>query len=418
MTKPAALTRAFADQMAQLAPEARRIGIAVSGGGDSMALLHLAKGWGATQGVAVQGATVDHGLRAEAAEEQAYVAATCAALGLPHQTFRWTGWDGRGNLQAVARDARAALLADWARSQELDAICLGHTEDDQAETLLQRLMRGSGVDGLAAMSVRRRRRGVLWLRPLLAQRRETLRAYLRAEGIRWCEDPSNADDRFDRVRMRAAIDTLDLDTGRLAQTARAMARAREALGLRAADEVRAGHVRFDWGDVLIDRARLVALDAETRLRLLAEAVRWVSGARYRPRLASLETTWARLEQGAAPLQGCLFTSKRQHLRISREVAAVADIRAPMGALWDGRWRFVLSAHDPQIGGAELRSLGAEGVGQVGRPEDGPPFASLCATPAIWDGDRVLAVPRLNWGLSTRIDTQPDPSSFISSLIPH
>lgn len=418
MTAPAALTRAFADQMAQLAPGAQRIGVAVSGGGDSMALLQLAHVWGSARDVTILAATVDHGLRPEAVEEQAVVAALCARLRVAHQVLRWTGWDGQGNLQAAAREARLGLLASWARAEALDAVCLGHTEDDQAETVLLRLMRGSGVDGLAAMSARRAGQGTLWLRPLLEKRRETLRAHLRAEGVAWCEDPSNADARFDRVRMRRAIDTLDLDTGRLAQTARAMARAQEALGLRAADEVRAGHVRFEWGDVLLDRARLDALDAETRLRLLAEAVRWVSGAPYRPRLSSLETTWARLAKGAAPLQGCLFTPERGRIRVSRELAAVAAEVAPLGALWDGRWRISLRAPAPDATTLELRVLGAEGVAQVGRPETGPPFASLCASVAVWDRDRVLAVPRLNWGLSTRIDTQPDPSSFISSLIPH
>ena len=383
-----------------------------------MALLHLAKGWGATQGVAVLSATVDHGLRAEAAAEQAHVAASCAKLGLPHQILHWTGWDGQGNLQAAARDARFALLADWSRAEALDAVCLGHTQDDQAETVLLRLMRGSGVDGLAAMSARRQRAGVLWLRPLLDQRRETLRDYLRAEGIAWCEDPSNTDERFDRVRVRNVIDMLDLDTVRLAQTADAMRRAQEALGQRAVDEVASGHVRFDWGDVLVDRARLAALDAETRLRLLAEAVRWVSGTAYRPRLSSLETTWARLAEGPATLQGCLLAPERADLRISREVSAVADLCTPIGELWDGRWQFAWPAGRAQSATVEVRSLGPEGLKQAGRPLDGPPFASLCATPAIWQDDRVLAVPRLKWGLSTRIDTQPDPSSFISSLIPH
>ncbi|WP_424969143.1 tRNA lysidine(34) synthetase TilS [Dinoroseobacter sp. S76] len=418
MTAPAALTRAFADQMAQLVPEARRIGIAVSGGGDSMALLHLASGWGAARGVSIHAATVDHGLRAEAAAEQAHVAASCAALDLPHRPLRWTGWDGQGNLQASAREARIALLADWARAEALDAVCLGHTQDDQAETLLLRLMRGSGVDGLAAMSARRQRAGVLWLRPLLDQQRETLRDYLRAERVAWCEDPSNTDERFDRVRVRRAIDMLDLDTARLAQTADAMRRAQDALGQRAAEVVTAGHVRFDWGEVLMDHARLAALDAETRLRLLAEAVRWVSGTAYRPRLSSLETTWARLAEGPATLQGCLFTPERADLRISREVSAVADLRGPIAEPWDGRWQFAWPENSAPRPAAEVRSLGAEGLKQVGRPPDGPPFASLCATPAIWQDDRVLAVPRLKWGLSTRIDTQPDPSSFISSLIPH
>jgi tRNA(Ile)-lysidine synthase len=367
------------------------------------------------RGLRLEAATVDHGLRPEARAEAIQVAQVCAGLRVPHMTLTWEGWTGTGNLQAEARAARTRLLAQWGRARELSAICLGHTQDDQAETLLLRLMRGSGVDGLAAMAARSDRADMVWLRPLLDTRRADLRDMLRAEGIAWAEDPGNADSRYDRVRVRQVIDALDMDVPRLADTAAAMARARVALGLRAAEAAEAGAVRFDHGDILLDTARMQALDPETRLRLLAEALRWVAGAAYRPRIAALEAVWNAARAGRrATLHGCTLLPRAHHLRVCREFAAVADHETPLGADWDGRWRLSLPDHPA----ATVKALGQAGLSQITRPKDGPPQASLLVTPAIWDGPRVLSVPRLNWGLSGRIDTSPSPLTYRSRLIQH
>ena len=141
---------------AKLNPD--RIGVAVSGGSDSLALLHAARAWG----VVVEAVTVDHGLRPEAAEEAAYVAEVCRGLGVPHSVLRWEGWDGRGNLQDQARQNRYALIAGWAEARRLRSVALGHTMDDQAETLLMRLAREAGVEGLVVHAARLREgRGAL-----------------------------------------------------------------------------------------------------------------------------------------------------------------------------------------------------------------------------------------------------------------
>ncbi len=123
-------------------------GVAVSGGGDSTALLIIAVRWAGERGRGIAAATVDHGLRAESAAEAAGVAAHCARLGIPHQILRAGNLrDAGGNLSAAAREARFALLGDWARAQGLSAVLLGHTMDDQAETVMMRLARGSGAEG-------------------------------------------------------------------------------------------------------------------------------------------------------------------------------------------------------------------------------------------------------------------------------
>ncbi|WP_114967069.1 tRNA lysidine(34) synthetase TilS, partial [Alkalilacustris brevis] len=186
--------------------DAPGLGVAVSGGGDSVALLLLVADWAAARGVRLRAVTVDHGLREGAAQEAEAVARLCAELGIGHDILRWQGWDGQGNLQDAARRARQGLIAGWARDHGLAAVALGHTRDDQAETVLMRLARGAGVDGLSGMAPLRLAVGLAWLRPLLDVGRAELRALLRARGVPWAEDPSNEDARFQRVRARRALE--------------------------------------------------------------------------------------------------------------------------------------------------------------------------------------------------------------------
>src|SRR5690606_29766263 len=199
----------------RLAGDQPVLGIALSGGGDSTALMHLAHGWGRARLLA---ATVDHGLRPGSADEARQAGLAAAALDIPHETLCWTR-QGGGNLMAAARSARLRLLGDWARRHGLSAVLLGHTLDDQAETLLMRLGRGAGVDGLSAMAPARAALGVTWLRPLLEVGRAELRQWLAARDLRWSDDPSNDNADFQRVRLRQAISTLDLPMRQLAQSA-------------------------------------------------------------------------------------------------------------------------------------------------------------------------------------------------------
>ncbi|GAA0289874.1 tRNA lysidine(34) synthetase TilS [Rhodovulum strictum] len=362
------------------------LGVAVSGGGDSVALLL------ALAGRRVHAVTVDHGLRPGAAAEAQFVAGICARLGLRHDTLRWQGWDGQGNLQDSARRARYRLIADWAAAQGIGRVALGHTRDDQAETVLMRLARGAGVDGLSAMAPRRESLGVTWLRPLLGLSRADLRAYLAERGQGWIEDPSNEDARFDRVQARrtlAALAPLGITAEGLAETAARMGTARAAL--EAATLEAAGRVaREDRGDVVLSRAGLDALQGEIARRLLVASLCWVASSEYPPRAEALAETLAAL--GSAPratLHGCLIARETDDLRIGREPAALAGTVAPAGALWDGRWWL----DGPAEPGLEIRALGEGGLAAC--PDwraTGLPRASLLAAPAVWRGAHLVAAP--------------------------
>jgi tRNA(Ile)-lysidine synthase len=204
-----------------------RLGVAVSGGPDSTALLLLAA---AALNGAVEAATVDHGLRPEGAAEAAAVAALCARLGVSHATLPVEV--APGNLQAEARAARYAALARWMDARGPAALATAHHADDQAETLLLRLNRASGVGGLAGT----RARGVVpgtgltLVRPLLGWRRAELAAIVAEAGLSAADDPSNRDDRFDRARIRKALAGADwLDVAAVAQSAGHLADADAAL---------------------------------------------------------------------------------------------------------------------------------------------------------------------------------------------
>jgi tRNA(Ile)-lysidine synthase len=212
-----------------------RLGLAISGGPDSTALLLLAAA-ACPGGVAA--VTVDHGLRAESATEANQVAAICANLGVPHETLM-LAWDvpPRANLQALARERRYQTLAAWAQSHGCGWLAVAHHIDDQAETLLMRLARGSGVGGAAGVRPTRRLAAdgldcgpVQLVRPLLGWRRHDLVALVEDAGIVPVDDPANRDARHDRSRVRQTLaDTPWLAPERLAAAAAHFAEAEEAL---------------------------------------------------------------------------------------------------------------------------------------------------------------------------------------------
>lgn len=393
---------------------AQPLGLAVSGGGDSIALLHLA----VQAGLAVRVATVDHGLRLESAAEADQVGRICAGLGVPHTVLRWQGWDGRGNLQDQARRARYRLLADWARGCGLGAVALAHTSDDQAETFLMRLARGAGVDGLAAMPVRRLSQGITWLRPLLTVGRGELRAWLAGQGLPWVEDPSNDDDHYHRVQVRQALGTLaglGIDTATLASVAGHLAQVRAALDVQVLAAARQ-FARVEVGDVVLAAVGLADLPPEILRRLLRAALIWVASAEYGPRGAALARLIAAVQTGQpATLLGCRVLVGRGVLRVTREWQAVRGLAAPPDALWDRRWQVI----GPPDKGLQVRALGASGLAlcPLWRATN-LPRASLLASPALWRGGDLVAAPLAGRPKGWQAETIGGPDGFHLSILSH
>ena len=263
-----ALVARFAEALARLNPQGGRVGLAVSGGTDSMAMLLLAH-TAIPEGFEV--ATVNHGLRPEAADECALVVAACEARGVPCEVLAVNV--GEGNVQEQARVARYAALAEWAQARGLDAIATAHHADDQAETLLMRLNRGSGVAGLAGIRERSTLgpAKVALIRPLLAFRRHELSEVVK--DIPVADDPSNRDDRYDRVGIRKALQTADwIDPAMLARSAANLADDEQAL---------AAFADWAWGEYVSREGEGLAIrpimPRAIALRVLARAIEELGG---------------------------------------------------------------------------------------------------------------------------------------------
>jgi tRNA(Ile)-lysidine synthase len=280
--------------------------LAVSGGPDSTALLWLAARLrdGAGAPPKLVAVTVDHGLRKQSAREALAVKRLAKTLNVEHRTLRWTGRKPKTGIQEAARNARYRLLAEAARDAGARHLLTAHTLDDQAETVLFRLMRGSGIGGLAGMSRAAvtpvpEGRGVLLVRPLLQVRKARLIATLKAAKLPYAVDPSNSDPRFARPRLRKLMRMLGregLTAERLAKLARRAERAEEAL-VRALDDVQPVLWPGPWspGDPATVDARVVFMELpqEIGLRLLERMVILI-GNEGPPELRQVETLYADL----------------------------------------------------------------------------------------------------------------------------
>jgi tRNA(Ile)-lysidine synthase len=391
-----------------------RLAVAVSGGSDSMALTLLAADWARRCGGEITAITVDHGLRPEAAAEARQVGRWLRARGIAHRILRWRPPAGAlaGGVQAAARAARYGLLADWCRRHGVLHLALAHQQEDQAETLLLRLARGSGLDGLAAMAPVAERAGIRLIRPLLPVTRARLRATLAVTAQPWIDDPSNDDPAHARIRMRRLLPTLaaeGLDTARLAATAMHLGRTRAAIEDGVADLLAAAALIHPAGYVRLDPAAMKVAPAELSLRALAHCLMAVGGSEYVPRLDRLERLHRKLRAGAlaggATLAGCLVVPRRGTLLICREPAmAVEEVVIAPGAtvLWDGRFQITRPPAGPGRRAARLvvRRLGGEGWAALAARNPGlrghaiPP-AVRPSLPALWSAHGIVAVPHLD-----------------------
>lgn len=391
------------------------VGLAVSGGSDSMAMLHLMARAAPHAGWRIRAVTVDHRLRSEAAEEAAFVARVCGGLGVPHDTLVWQDHPGTGNLMQIAARARYALMADWARGHGIGHIAVAHTADDQAETFLMGLSRGSGLEGLAGMRREWDEGGIRFHRPLLAASRDELRACLARNGQDWRDDPSNDNDRYTRVKARRvlkALAPLGITADRLNATIHNLHMALGVVqGATAEAFRRIG--QEGAGAIALDRAEFGRLGPELARRLLVAAIRWLSGADHPPRAEAVFRVGLAIRAGRdTTLGGCRIRVTDDWVRLMREPKAVAGLSSPTTAAWDTRWHL----HGPHAPGLEIRALGAAGLRQC--PDwraTGLWRDAAVVTPAVWQGDVLVAAPLA--GLSNGFSAETRPS-FTASLLAH
>lgn len=401
---------AFAERMARLGGfETRpRLAVGVSGGADSLALTLLLKEWVTARGGSLLALTVDHGLRATSADEAAQVGAWLAERGIEHGVLRWDGAKPTSGIQAAARAARHRLLAERCRADGILHLALAHHRDDQAETVLLRLARGSGVDGLAGMAPVRTEGAVRILRPLLDVSHARLVATCQSYGQAWIEDPSNHNPAFARARLRAARSTLaaeGLDAERLADTARRAARTRSALDIYTASILAEAAELHPEGWIRLDPRPLQAAPDEVGLRAFVRCLLVVGGAAYPPKAEAAERAFADLLAGSGAgrtMAGCQVIRRGDRWLIVREPVGVTERKRliPSVPLWWDR-RFTLRLESGPVDGVDVARLGEEGwrVLRERRPElvtPRLPAPARAALPALWSGGRLEAVPSLGF----------------------
>ncbi|MGZ8415671.1 MAG: tRNA lysidine(34) synthetase TilS [Methyloceanibacter sp.] len=414
-----------------LAPLRRypKVALAVSGGPDSFALLHLAALLRAELGLELSVLTVDHGLRASSRDEALMVGRLAAELGLTHTILDWTKHEPRSaSLQARARAARYDLMAAHCHAHDIPALVTAHHLDDQAETFLMRLKRGSGLDGLAAIPECGAWAGIAVLRPLLDVPKARLIATLEQAGVNFISDPSNADPRFERAGVRAsgdALSLLGLTPEALALSARRLRRAREALEAGAQSFLAANSETNAAGYALIDTEALAAAPQEIALRALAQLIGVVGGGETPLQLAKLEALLAglRAHPGKAHTLGrCRIEARAGQLGIFREMRGkglpVMQLLPGTRALWDNRFRVELGADAPEP--ILVRALGESGWREL---KDRSALAASLprlagrTLPACWQGEILLGLPMLGRELGAEPASLFCRATFVSAAPP-
>jgi tRNA(Ile)-lysidine synthase len=394
--------------------------LAVSGGSDSTTLMVLFAEWlrhRRADASAHTVLTVDHCLRPESGAEARAVADQAAALGFRHAILAWRGPKPRTGVQAAAREARYQLMCDYMGAHDIATLFTAHTRDDQAETLLMRLARGSGLDGLAAiapwieMGSCTRTRALRIVRPLLGVAKTRLRATLEARGILWIEDPSNQSPAFERTRWRAGranLEALGLSSEMLASSARRLQRARAALDAVADTYCTEGEglVHTDrCGFFRIDRERLRQAPEEIALRVIGRCIEAAGGSGEPVPLGKLEPIVASLWQGKAQEHGswtlarAQITAAGKVVQIEREPGRLAlpvmTVAGRAKVLWDGR--FVIEIADGLEASLDVRALGGAGLAEAKRlGYAGKGASALLLAPSFWRENDLLAVPAIDF----------------------
>ena len=416
MTRQASgITREEAERLFSALSGYALIVVAVSGGPDSMALLHLVAEWSRERGEPapdVVAVTVDHQLREEAANEAALVARRARALGLRHETLQWDGPKPATGLPEAAREARYRLLEDFALSLGTSgtaAIVTAHHRDDQAETVLMRLMRGSGLDGLSAIPPARplfSGSSITLVRPLLQIEKARLVATLEARGETWFEDPANVREDLERGRLRGLLARLEgegLTMAALARSAWRLGAAREAVDYAEAHfQATLALATNDGIYAALDRQALNSGPALLQQRVLARLVSEFGGATPEPELSEVEALVECLKSETKvvrTLGGAVVSAGPRYVRIFREAgrldAGALQLEAGQSAIWDKRFKVALSGDAGRR--LQVRALGPEGFATLAphldRRRAVPSRAAYCL-PAFWHGDMLVGVPPL------------------------
>ncbi|MBT5157275.1 MAG: tRNA lysidine(34) synthetase TilS [Rhodobiaceae bacterium] len=388
------------------------VALGVSGGGDSLGLLALAaKAQNLKKAPQFSVLTVDHGLRPEARAEAKRVAAACKKLGLKQVTLRAKEKLSASDVQQQARLLRYRLMAQWCARHKAEALVLAHHQDDQAETVLMRLARGSGVNGLSGMAEKQilstPAGDLVLLRPFLTWRGSDLKRLAEKSGLLAEQDPSNHDRQFERVRWRQALPKLaeaGLSVEALSALAETMREVRTTLDAQLLTWLETHATWHEYGVLCLPRAPYTRLGDASRTRLMAAFVRYFGAHAHPLKRAQMHAFAARpldSASGGATLGGAQMRWRQKTVFIGRELAA-CPAPMPIGSqasLWDHRW--LLKSREKGLFVAPLGQAGLQGLRDGAEKNSGQrtldkalPACYAAALPAFFKGERWMACPTI------------------------
>ncbi|MDR3424967.1 MAG: tRNA lysidine(34) synthetase TilS [Alphaproteobacteria bacterium] len=439
----------FARLLAPFAPLSDKIALAVSGGADSMALAICVKRWAQRESIAL---IVEHGLRPESAAEAVEVKARLEGIGLKAEILPWRHEDLLARVEEKARRARYALLCEACCRLGAGDLLLAHHSGDQAETILMRLSKGSGIDGLAGMAAQTSRDGVRMLRPFLSLPKERLVATCATAGIDYVSDPTNHSPKYARGRLRGILPLLAAEGMTVANLAALGAKAREAkeaLDYYARAFLQTAAKAEIGGSVRLDLPALHTVPRATALRALSACLRYVHDGDYPPEPSALQALldwmtdrgardagipfpapWGERgdvesyrhisnspphpnplpprggrgdcagvfrKNSARTFYGCILSLGENHATILREPAAVSEVvPSPSGAtvLWDKRW--LVTARESATN-LTIRALGFPPHTAIASLAPDlrrqiPQGRIRASLPALWKGNKLYAIP--------------------------
>jgi tRNA(Ile)-lysidine synthase len=372
------------------------LGLAVSGGSDSLAMLYLCKDWAVKNKIKLRCVTVDHKLRSESLIEAELVAGHCKKLGINHEIV---GWDHeeklKGNLSDLARSARYRIIDKWRKN--INFVLVGHTQNDQVETFFMNLKRGSGIEGLKGMPVSfRRSESYYILRPLIHTSRESLQQYLKEKNITWVSDPSNSNEDFERISQRKTwtiLKSKGFSENRIELSADHMRRAHEALNHMLPIHFKSIG-KQEITDLLWEYNSFVSLPEEFKLRLISAVVMWNGNVHYRPRFKAVLDVLKNInEKKTVVLGGSIFYYNAGKIRITIEYQSVKEntISCTSDLIWRNIWKV-----EREIKDGYITAIGIDGNKQLSKQQRSTmPFRSRIIQPGIFVKEKLLIVPTLD-----------------------
>lgn len=341
------------------------IAIAVSGGADSMCLAYLCSEWAKTQAIHITCLIVDHKLRQESTKEAELVKNMLNVNNLKAVILTIDWEKPEANVHAIARDRRYEMLTEYCKQNNIKHLLTAHNKNDQAETILMRIFRGTGIDGLTGIPKLYNLNGVNILRPFLSFSRDEIENILKSAKWGWVNDPSNLNDKYERSKIRKLIASLpqkELVISRLNLLAKNSLRVRNFLTSYSNDIYKKISKEGVFGEITLDREKFIDLDEEIALRVLTTILNRASGNYYPPRLENLELLYFTIKEDPSfikTLWGCEINSKKEAIVFYRELKAVEPLKSIIPNqenIWDKRYKIVTSEKGLYVGSINTSGL--------------------------------------------------------------